>query len=328
MKRREFVSLLGLAAAVWGTHARAQSRPPFRIAVIGSGSREDRVSANEMRWLKEGLEDEGLVEGRHFTIEARYAEGDYSRFEEIAREMLAHDPGAFTVSTIAAARSARELTASVPIVMLGLNDPVGTGLVSTLAQPGGNVTGVATMNEDLQLKLFQMTREILPNARKIAAVANPRNPSSFAMIAAIRAEADAEGMTVEAVEVVAPDALDSAFEGAAPGRPDVFLVVPDVVLAALSTRIVATAALQRVPVVGTFEELTAAGALMSYGRVRQETVRRAASYLKRIAEGGRPGDMPVEQPTRFRLVINTKTANALGIEVPPGLLVRADEVIE
>ncbi len=329
MKRRVFVTLLAGAAAAWPLPAGAQNRSaPFRIAVLGSGTASDEVSANELKWLREGLQSEGFVEAQHFVLEARYAEGDYSRFKDLARDLLAKQPGAIVVSTIAAAKSAQELTTSVPIVMLGLNNPVGTGLVSSLAKPGGNITGLATLSEDLQLKLFQMVREALPKANTVAALINPSNPSSSAMVAAVRGEAVLAGVTLEVVEVATPNALDAAFEQVARQRPDVLFVIPDVTLATIAGRIVAAAAAQRVPTVGTFEELTATGALMSYGRVRQETVRRAASYLKRIAEGVRPADLPVEQPTKFRLTINLKAARALGIEVPLTLLARADEAIE
>jgi putative tryptophan/tyrosine transport system substrate-binding protein len=209
-----------------------------------------------------------------------------------------------------------------------LNDPIGTGLVFNLAKPGGNITGIASMNEDLQLKLLQMLREALPKASRVAVLVNPRNPSSFGMIAAVRSEAVSAGIAIEAIEVATPDALDPAFEQLARNPPDVLFVIPDISLAALSARIVAAAAVHRVPTVGTFEELTEAGALMSYGRVRQETIHRAASYIKRIAHGAKPGDLPVEQPTRFRLIINLKAAKAFGIPMPLTLLARADEVIE
>ena len=328
MRRREAMAVL-CGAAAWPLAAQAQKHSsPFRIALLGSGSATDRASVNELKWLKEGLEAEGFVEGRHFVIEVRYAEGDYSRFKELTQHLLGNRPGAIVVSTIAAAKSAQELTRTVPIVMLGLNDPIGTGLVSSLAKPGGNITGVATMNEDLQLKLLQMLRETLPDARTVTALINPRNPSSFGMLAAVRGAAGVAGITIEAVELATPDALAGAFAQVARHRPDVLFVIPDIGFVALSERIVAAAAAHRVPVVGSFEELTAAGGLMSYGRVRQETIRRAASYVKRIAEGAKPGELPVEQPTKFRLIINLKTAKALGLTIPPSLLARADEVIE
>jgi putative tryptophan/tyrosine transport system substrate-binding protein len=328
MRRREFITFIGSAIAGVVPATAQDSVAPFRIAILGSGSATDNLSLNEVKWLREGLKAEGLVEGQHFVIDARYAGGDYSRFKELTRDQLARQPGAIAVSTIAAAKAAQELTTTVPIVMLGLNDPIGTGLVFNLAKPGGNITGIASMNEDLQLKLLQMLREALPKASRVAVLVNPRNPSSFGMIAAVRSEAVSAGIAIEAIEVATPDALDPAFEQLARNRPDVLFVIPDISLAALSARIVAAAAVHRVPTVGTFEELTEAGALMSYGRVRQETIHRAASYIKRIAHGAKPGDLPVEQPTRFRLIINLKAANAFGIPIPLTLLARADEVIE
>ena len=329
MRRREFITLIGSAiAGLLPATGQERGAPPFRIAVLGSGRATDKLSLNEVKWLREGLAAEGLLEGQNFVLDARYAGGDYGLFKELAQDQLAKQPGAIAVSTIAAAKAAQGLTTSVPIVMLGLNDPIGTGLVSNLAKPGGNITGVASMNEDLQLKLLQMVREALPNASTVTVLVNPRNPSSFGMIAAVRSEAQTAGISIEAIEVATPDTLDSAFEQLARYRPDVLFVIPDISLAALSERIVASAAVHRVPTVGTFEELTEAGAIMSYGRVRQETIHRAASYLKRIANGAKPGDLPVEQPTRFRLIINLKAAKAFSIAIPLTLLARADEVIE
>lgn len=320
--------VLALGAAAWPLSARGNRTAPFRVAILASGHASDALSVNELRWLREGLEAEGLAAGRDFMLEARYAEGDYSRFKELVRDLLATAPGAITVATIAAAKAAQELTSSVPIVMIGLSDPIGVGLVSSLAKPGGNITGVATMNEDIQLKLFQMVREALPEAKTIAAFLNPNNPTAFSIITALRREAASAGMSIETVEVATPDALDQAFGQLGRHRPDALMLIPDNAISALLDRIVAAAAAQRIPVVGSATELAAAGGFLSYGWVRQEAVRRAAGYLKRIAEGARPSDLPVEQPTKFRLVINRRTAEALGLSIPPTLLVRADEVIE
>jgi putative ABC transport system substrate-binding protein len=329
MSRRDFLTLLGAAAVAWPLVARSEDRStPFHVAILGSGRASDRLSGDELEWLRQGLQAERLVEGRDFVLEARYADGDYSRFKELARDALARQPGAITASTIAAAKAAQELTRSVPIVMLGLNDPVGVGLIPSLAKPSGNITGVATLNEETQLKLFQLLREALPNARAVTAFVNPRNPSSRGMIAAVRHEAVSAGMSIEVVEVATPDALDGAFEQVARRRPDVVFLIPDNSLWALSGRIVAAATAQRLPVVASLRELTEAGGLMSYGWIRQEAIHLAARYLRQIADGAKPADLPVQQPTNFRLAINQKSAVALGITIPRALLDRADDVIE
>jgi putative ABC transport system substrate-binding protein len=307
----------------------AQNRSaPFRIGILGSAAETDRISVNELKWMKEGLQAEGLVEGQGFVIDARYAAGDYSRFKELARDLLANQPGAVVVSTIAGAKAAQDLTTTVPIVMLGLNDPIGSGLISSLAKPGGNITGIATLNEDLQLKLLQTLQEALPKLRSVTAFLNPRNPSNLSMVGAVRRQALSNGLTLETIEVATPDALDQAFKQLAQHRPDALFVIPDNALGALSDRIAALAAAQGVPAVSSNEELTFAGGLMSYGRVRRDLIHRAASYLRRIADGARAADLSVEQPTRFRLVLNLRTAKALGLEVPTTLLAQADEVIE
>jgi putative tryptophan/tyrosine transport system substrate-binding protein len=328
LHRRSVIALLA-AAALWPAAARSQARAtPFRIALLGSASANDKQSAEELTWLSQGLEAEGLVPRRDFVFDVRYADGDYARFTELTRDLVSRRPGAIVVSTIAAAKAAQGVTTSIPIVMLGLNDPVGSGLVASLGRPGGNITGISTMNEALVLKLFEMVREILPDARRLTALINPRNPSAAGMLAALREAAAAAKVSVGVIEVSAPDALDKALESLAQARPDLLFVIPDVTFAALGPRIPAAAARYGVPVAANFDEIAYSGGLMSYGRVRQDSVHRAARYLKRIADGVAPADLPVEQPTRFRLIINAKVAKQLGVQIPPSLLVRADEVIE
>jgi putative ABC transport system substrate-binding protein len=328
MTRREFI-WLALGTCAWPRVALAQGRgSPFRIALLGSGAEGAASSVNELKWLVEGLGDEGLFEGRDFMIERRYAGGDYARFGDLARELLTREPGAIVVSTIAAARAAQQLTKAVPIVMLGLNDPIGVGLVPSLASPGGNITGLATMNEDLQLKIFQMLREALPSARTVMALMNPSNPSNTGMLAAIRGEAAINAMSIATVEASAPRDLDRAFNEVERQRPDVLLVLPDISLVALSPDIMRRAAALRLPVVGTAHELTEAGALLSYGRVRRDTIRRAANYLKRLSGGAKAADLPIEQPTRFMLTVNARQARALNLNLSASLLAAADEVIE
>jgi putative ABC transport system substrate-binding protein len=326
MRRRTLVGS-ALSAFVWPSLASAQKRP-FRIAFLSSGTEGTSLSVNELKWLSLGLEEEGLVEGRDFALERRYAEGEYSRFPALVRELLALEPGAIVVSTIASAKAARELTKTVPIVMLGLNNPVGVGLVSSLASPGGNITGVATMNEEVQEKVFQMLREALPSARTVTALLNPGNPSNAGMLAAVRAAATASGIAIQSIGASTRDSLNPAFDELDRHRPDALLVLPDIAIVGLSAEIVTRATAKGVPVIGSFHELTEAGALLSYGRRRQDNVRRAASYLKRIAGGAKPSELPIEQPTKFVLVVSIKAAKALRLDLPNSLVVAADEVIE
>lgn len=331
MRRRQFIALVGAVAASrgWMSVAEAQGRDDlFRIAVLGSVAATNSVSVNELAWLREGLEAEGWSEGRHFVFDARYADGDYSRFPDLLADLLSRRPSAITVGTIAGAKAALAATRTVPIVMLGLNDPVRTGLVASLASPGGNVTGFATQNEDLQIKLFKLMQEALPRARSIVTILNPENVSNPSMLSAVAEAAKAAGLSLDAVEIANPNALARALRVVAEKRPDVVFVLPDVALAGLVGQIVTAATAIGAPTVGTFVELPALGGLLSYGFLRRDTVRRAATYLKRIASGARPADLPVEQPTTFRLTVNVKAAAALGLTISPSLLARADEVIE
>lgn len=184
------------------------------------------------------------------------------------------------------------------------------------------------MNEELQLKVFQMLREAFPTARTVTALVNPSNPSNIGMLAAIRGEAASHGTSIQTVEAATPLALDRAFQDIERQKPDVLLVLPDIALVSLSPDIVRRATALALPVVGTVHKLTQAGAVLSYGRVRRDTIRRAANYLKRISAGAKAADLPIEQPTRFMLVVNLVQARALNVDIPATLLARADEVIE
>jgi putative tryptophan/tyrosine transport system substrate-binding protein len=232
------------------------------------------------------------------------------------------------VSTIAAAEAARDVSKTVPIVMTGLNDPVGAGLAASLARPGGNITGIATMNEEVILKLLGLLPSALPNAKRITAMVNPTNPSNPVILAIIKAATTRLGFVVDTVEVATPAALDKAFEELRHYHPDLLLVVPDNSLIALSDHIVSRALAERVPVISTSQNLAFAGAILTYGLLAREAVEGTGYYLKKILAGVSPADLPIEQPTKFHLVVNLKTARSLGIEFPAAIFAQADEVIE
>jgi putative ABC transport system substrate-binding protein len=326
MRRRDFLVIVS-GGATWPISTLGQTGKPRRIAVLGSAAESAATSRDEITWLNEGLLESGLREGHDYVLDVRYAAGDYRLFPLLIEELLAANPAVVVAFTLPAAKAAQSLTKAVPIVMVA-NDPVGQSLVSSLARPGGNVTGIATMNEDLTLKAFELVREAFPTTTKIVALANPTNPSGIGILTRIHIAAARSGIALRAVELARPDALDRAFEEIATENPDFLLLVPDTALTALTPEIVSRASGQRIPVIGTFREQAGVGALITYGRVRRATVHRMASYIKRIFEGSAPNDLPVEQPTSFELVVNLKTAEALGLTVPPPLLARADEVIE
>ena len=324
MRRRAFIAALAGAAFSFS----ALAKEPARIAVLGSGSKDAGLSVDQMTWLRSGLRAAGLIEGQDFTFEARWADGDYDRFRRLAAELIEKQPAAIVVSTIAAAEAAREVSKTTPIVMTGLNDPVGAGLATSLARPGGNITGMATMNEEVIFKLLGLIPSVLPHTKRITAMVNPTNPSNPVMMASLKKEAARLGFLVETVEVATPAALDKAFEQLRRYEPDLLIVMPDNALYGLSEGIMSRAladAFQPWRPLSTCHSQEQSSRMVF---IRREAIERTGFYLKRILDGARPADLPIEQPTKFHLVVNLKTAGLLGIEIPSAVLAQADEVIE
>jgi putative ABC transport system substrate-binding protein len=325
MKRRDFMGAFGAfasAAAAWPRPAHAQ-KGPARVALLGSGWAQS--SAIFVEALTEGLREHGLIEGRNYELDLRWAEGDYGRFPALAAEVLRRNPAVILASTISGVQAAQRT--AVPVIMLHINDPVANGLIASLGRPGGNVTGLANLNENLTPKLLDILRAILPEARAVAALFNPANPSNRLLLDGARGEAASRGVTLRPVEFDDPAALDTAFD-ALQDRPDALMVLGDATLLDLRERIAALALRHRLAAISTYPELTAAGGLVSYGTRRREFYRRAGYYVRRILDGAKPADLPVEQPARFELSVNLKTAKLLGIPVSDTFLARADEVIE
>jgi putative tryptophan/tyrosine transport system substrate-binding protein len=328
MKRRDFVTLLGGAVAAWPLAVQAQKSVPV-IAILGSGAADADSSIFQMRSLDSGLGEVGLVQGRDYVFETRWADSNSSRFPALAAELLAHHPVAVVVSTILAAKDVQNLSRTVPIVMAGLNDPVVAGLVKSLAHPGGNVTGVTSMAEDNLLKTIAIVREALPDVRRLTVMTNPTNPSNRSMLDVLTRQAAKTELSIAAVGVTSPADLDAAFAELARQHPGALFVLTDNSLFALADTIIARALAQRVPTIGNFYlPFVQAGALLAYSRDPKETFQVVARFLKKILNGADPADLPVEQPTKFNLMINLKTARTLGFQIPDKLLVLADEVIE
>jgi putative ABC transport system substrate-binding protein len=327
MRRREFFGLVGGAAA-WPLTARAQKAPPV-IAILGSGAADASSSRMQMSLLDAGMRELGLVQGRDYALATRWAGSDASQFPALAAELLALRPGAVVVSTNLAALAVQKLSRTVPIVGTGLNAPVATGLTASLARPGGNITGVATMAEDVLLKLFEFMRETLPAVRRVMVITKPTNPSNQAMLDLLQGHAAREGFSIDAVRVSAPADLDPAFAEMARQPPGAVFVLTDNSLFALADPIIARALALRVPAFGSFSgPFARAGALFAYSRDPREAFQGVARLLKKLLDGDSPGELPFEQSTKFDLFINLKTAKALGIDIPPMLLAMADQVIE
>jgi putative ABC transport system substrate-binding protein len=327
MRRREFFGLVGGAAA-WAAPAQAQKKIPV-IAFLNSGAADASASKALMRLTETGLRDVGLLQGQDYAFDIRWANSDSSRFPALAAELLAGHPSAVVVSTILAVKAAQNLTKTIPIIMTGMNDPVAAGLVASLARPGGNITGVSTMAEDVLLKLIEIMREALPGVRKLTVMTNPTNPSNAPMVDTLKRYVADKELTIATVGVSSPADLDAAFTEMSQQRPDALFVLTDNSLQALAEPIVTKALAQRVPTFANLGDTFArAGALFDYSRDPPEAFRGVARLLKKVLGGVAAADLPVEQPTKFNLFINLKTAKALGINILPTLIARADEVFE
>ncbi|WP_170920998.1 ABC transporter substrate-binding protein [Enhydrobacter aerosaccus] len=323
------IATLG-GAAVAGP-MRAQAATPARLAFIAPANAH--TEAPMIATIHAGLADNGLKDGRDYVLDVYFAEGEYSRFPALTQAALATNPAVLLVATIASVRAALQATRTVPIVFVAINDPVGAGLIDSLARPGGNATGVATMADDAVPKLVELVRTVLPQARTLAVLINPLNATNRPIFERVRTVGAGIGLEVRAIELSAPDGFDAAFgprgEIAPDGvQPDALLLVADALFWQLVGRIAALGIERHIAVIGPSRNVAEAGALMSYGATFTTLVRRSMYYVKRILAGARPADLPVEQPTAFDLVINLRTAKALGLTLPQTLLASADDLIQ
>jgi putative tryptophan/tyrosine transport system substrate-binding protein len=327
IKRREIFSIVGMTAVAWPLGALTQ-KPPVRIGVLAAGIAASPYGAGQINALKQGLLENGLIEGRDYVLEARFAVGDYERASQLAHELAQAGARVILATTIASVRAAQALIPPLPVVMTGINAPVEAGLIASLARPGGHTTGMATLNEDLTPKLVEIQRESLPSAKTIAALINPANPSNVAFVDKLRVAANSNRMTVSLISLKSPEQLDSVFTAFGAQRPDGLMIVADSALLDLTDRIAALALAHRLPTFSTISECAEFGYLLSYGISAFVNATKAANYVKMILNGANPGELSVEQPTKIEMVINLKTAKALGLAVPEALLARADKLIE
>ncbi len=328
MKRREFITLLGGAAATWPHIARAQQPKMFRIGYLDAGARSDPVVQNLRRQFLLGLRDLGYVEDRTFKMEDRNADGYLDRLPMLADELVRLPVDIIATFGEASIRAAKQATDKIPIVMQLAADPVGSGFVSSLARPGGNVTGMSALASEMAGKRVELLKEIVPHASRVAVLWNSSNQSKVAEWRDTQVAAQTIGLTLHSVEVRAPGELDGAFASILRERPDALITFTESLTLAFRDQIGSFALKNRLPMFSELREFAAVGGLATYGTSRPDLWRRSASYVDKIVRGANPGELPVEQPTRFELVINLKAARALGLDVPPMLLGRADEVIE
>jgi putative ABC transport system substrate-binding protein len=325
MKRREFITLLGSAAAAWPlvVHAQQSAKLPT-IGFLGG------TTASTMRqWTDafvQRLRELGWVEGRTVAIEFRWAEGRSERYTEIASEFV-HLKVDVIVTVGAAVVAAKQATSVIPIVFAVANNPVGIGLVGSLARPGGNITGLSNETADLAGKRLELLREVVPSLRRLAIMANFGYPASVLEMREVEATARALGLEVIILEIRRAEDIAPAFEGLK-GRAEGLSVVTDPLMVTNRLQINTLAQDARLPTIYPAREYVESGGLISYGANYPELFRRAAEFVDKILRGAKPSDIPVEQPTKFDLVINLKTAKALRLAVPGTVLARADEVIE
>jgi putative ABC transport system substrate-binding protein len=326
MRRRDFITLIGGAAAAWPLAARGQQAGKrYTIGYLSAGTLTlvDATAA-----FTDALRELGWVEGKNVAFERRYAENRLERLAEFAAELVHLNVDVIVAEGTLAPLAAKRATSTIPIVMTVAGDPLGSGLVASLARPGGNVTGMSLMAPDLGGKRLELLKELLPRLARVAVLWNATNPYAALVYKETQAAGRTLGIEVQSLEVRSPDDFDSAFEAVRQQRSDALITVEDPLTGAYQKRIVDFAAIDRLPSLYGYRESVLAGGLISYGAHFADLFRRAAGYVDKILKGVKPADLPVQQPTKFELVINLGTAKALGLDLPPTLLTRADEVIE
>jgi putative ABC transport system substrate-binding protein len=325
MKRRAFITLLGGAAAAWPLAANAQqARKVWRLGMLQPGAPPEPL----LEVIRDGLRDLGYMEGRDIVFEVRWAEGKHDRLGGLAAELVGLNVDAIHAFTTSPALAARAATTTIPIVFSAVGDPVGTGLVASLARPGGNATGLSALATELSGKRLEILREIIPNVSRVAMLWNDTNPSMVLRANETQDAAVKLGVIVQSIGVHDPVGFASAFKAISDGGAAGLLILADPFTNAHRKQIVDFAAQQALPAIYEVREFVDSGGLICYGPSLLAMHRRVAGYLDKIFKGAKPSDLPVEQPTKFDLVINLKTARTLGLDVPPTLLARADEVIE
>jgi putative ABC transport system substrate-binding protein len=328
VKRRDFITLLGGTAAAWPLAARAQQA---RMPVLGFISFADRGATLQASWYEafhEGLRELGWMPGGNISVEYRFADNDPGRLSALAHEVVSLKPDAIFVPTRPALPTVKAVTTTIPIVFVSLGDPIAEGWVASLARPGANLTGVAGLSPDIAGKRLELLREWVPSLAKVAVLWNPANRAEEMAVKATETAGHSLGMSVAVERVGNPSELNQSFSAIAGSGAKALVILPDPMFLANREQLVELANRARLPAIYMETGFVAAGGLMSYGPNFTDLFRRAAVYVDKILRGVKPGDLPVEQPAKFVLAINLKTAAAIGVTAPTSILLRADEVIE
>src|SRR5215475_768613 len=326
MTRREFISLVGGAVVAWPSAVIAQVSP--RRALVAILSTASSTTAESWSGFSQGLQELGYVEGQNIDIVYRYADGAQEPLPLLADELVRLKPDVIVTGSTNATLAVKQATATIPIVSPLLTDPIGFGLVESQARPGGQVTGILTTLEGLTGKQLELLLELVPGATRIGMTLNTRNRTHTLYQREVKAAANALGVTLVPVEIRAANELNAAFQTFVRERVELVLMLGDALVMTERRQIADLATAARVPTMYAYREYAVAGGLISYGINMRESNRRAAAYVDKILKGSKPGDLPVEFPTKLEMVINLRTAKALGITIPPLVLARADEVIE
>jgi putative ABC transport system substrate-binding protein len=321
MRRRKFIALVGVAAAAWPLGASAQQPKVVTIGVLVRGA-----PGWQQFWdlFRQDLRELGYTEGKNSRFEFRSDEGELSRLPELAAELVRLKVDVIVTWYTPTAIAAKQATLEIPIVCALCGDMIGTGLVESLARPGGNVTGNTLLAPQTSAKLVELIREIVPSARRVAALANAPDPFSKPFLKGLQLAGEATGTSIDPIMIHSAEELDTAFLAMEKSRPDAVIVQPSLPI----TRAAELALKHRIPTACAVSAFVRVGGLVAYFAPEADIYRRAAVFVDKILKGAKPADLPVEQPTKFELVINLKTAKALGLTIPQSVLLRADEVIE
>ncbi len=324
--RRQFLVAMGAGLSLAPLASRAQQAKIPRIGFLGNSTAA--FEANLVGPFREGLRDLRYVEGQNIIIEYRWAEGKYERFPALIAELIALKVDVIVTAGAPASVAVKKATATIPLVFVAVGDPVGIDLVASFARPGGNITGLSSIALDLEAKRVELITEVVPKLSHVSVLWNPANATHVIVVKQVYAAAHVLRLKIQSVGVRAAPELDHAFDAIIRERPAALVVLADRVFLHNRARIVDFAARNRLPAVYAYRELVDIGGLMSFGPNYADMHRRAATYVDKILKGAKASDLPVEQPMKFELVINMKTAKALGIKIPQSILLRADEVIE
>ena len=325
MDRRRFIGTLAGGILAAPLAAEAQPRPRVaRVAFLDGGNLESHL----WQATRDGLRELGYVEGQNLVIEFRSANGHFDRVPELPAELIRLHVDVIVTIGDPVVSAAKQATSTIPIVMAGSGDPVGRGFVASLARPGGNITSVSNLAVALTGKWLELAKEVVPRISRVAILRNGGNPTHALFWAEAQTSAHGMALTVYSVEVRSPGEFEHAFASMAQAGVGAVVVLADPLLGSHQMRLAELSAKHRLPSISPFREAAESGGLISYGPSLRANFRRAATYIDRILKGAKPADLPVEQPTKFELAINLKTAKALGLTIPPALLQRADQVIE